>query len=150
MGDWREVALKRVFVVGTHPASRGNAVQAVQNAPAGHVVTVAEPTRTLEQNAAQWPILDAFAKQKQLCVNGRMEYVSDEEWKDVLTAAFRDEMARVANFRGRMILLGQRTSKFGKGEFSDWLEWLHAAAIEECVVVYPDETESSARHALPH
>jgi hypothetical protein len=136
--------MRQTFVVGNHPQSRGRALEAVRTAPHGYVVTVGEPTRTLEQNAAQWPILDAFAKQKQLCVNGRMEYVSDEEWKDVLTGAFRDEMARVANFRGRMILLGQRTSKFGKGEFSDWLEWLHAAAIEEGVVVYPEDERRAA------
>jgi hypothetical protein len=130
--------MKQVFVLA-HDQARQRALDAVGMAPAGHCVTVGEPTRTLEQNAAQWPILEAFAQQKELCVNGRMERVSADEWKDVLTASFRDELARVANFRGRMILLGQRTSKFGKGEFSDWLEWLHAAAIEEGVTVYEDE-----------
>lgn len=129
---------KRTFIL-SHSEARRRAVQTCQEAPEGHVVTVAEPTRNLEQNAAQWPILEAFAAQKQLCVNGRMEYVSADEWKDILTASFRDELARVANFRGRMILLGQRTSKFKKPEFSMWLDWLHAAAIEEGVVVYQDE-----------
>lgn len=140
--------MRQTFVLqpAPHP-SRQRAQEAVKTAPEGYVVSIGEPTRTLEQNAAQWPILDAFAKQKQLCVNGRMEYVSDEEWKDVLTGAFRDEMARVANFRGRMILLGQRTSKFGKGEFSDWLEWLHAAAIEEGVTVYEEELEYASGSA---
>jgi hypothetical protein len=108
------------------------------------VVEVKPETRSTEQNAAQWPILEAFAKQKQLCVSGRMEWVSGDEWKDVLTASFRDELARVANFRGRMILLGQRTSKFRKDEFSEWLEWLHAAAIEEGVTVYPEDERAAA------
>jgi hypothetical protein len=30
-----------------------------------------------------------------------------------------------------MVILGKRTSKFGKGEFSVWLDWLNAAAIED-------------------
>jgi hypothetical protein len=64
---------------------------------------------------------------------GVWEYVSKEEWKDVLTGAHKDELARVANYRGRMVILGKRTSKFGKGEFSDWLDWLNAAAVEDDV-----------------
>ena len=36
----------------------------VQAAPDGYIVTVSEPTRTLEQNAAQWPYLAGFAAQK--------------------------------------------------------------------------------------
>lgn len=37
--------------------ARANAVRAVQAAPAGFVVQIGEPNRTLEQNAAQWPYL---------------------------------------------------------------------------------------------
>jgi hypothetical protein len=36
-------------------------------------------------------------------------------------------------------MLGQRTSKYGKRKFSDWLEFLHAAAAIKGVVVYPEE-----------
>lgn len=131
---------KRTFILQPrpHPARR-NAAEAVMQAPDGYTVTVSEPSRSLEQNAAQWPVLAAFAAQKQAVINGKLEWISDDEWKDILTAAFRDELNRVALFRGRMVLMGQRTSKFGKGEFSGWLDWLHAAAIEEGVVVYPEE-----------
>lgn len=120
--------MKRTYIM---PIGRANAMQAVREAPDGHAVTVAEPTRTTEQNAAQWPILHAYATQKQLCVNGVMEWASEEDWKDVLTGAHKEELARVANYRGRMVILGKRTSKFGKGEFSVWLDWLNAAAIED-------------------
>jgi hypothetical protein len=41
---------------------------------------------------------------------------------------------------GGMVLLGQRTSKFSKAKFSDFLEFLHATAIERGVVVYPVDT----------
>ncbi len=121
--------MKQTFIVGAHPQSRGRALDAVKNAPHGYAVTVGEPSRTLDQNAAQWPILQAFAAQLQWPVNGRMEWLIDEEWKDLLTAAFKQETARVApGLDGGMVLLGQRTSKFGKKQFSDWLEFLHATA----------------------
>lgn len=137
--------MKQTFVVGTHPQSRGRAVEAVRTAPDGYVVTVAEMTRTTEQNGAQWPILDAFSKQLQWPVNGRLEWLSDEEWKDVLTAAFERESVRLAMaFDGPgVVMLGQRTSKFGKRKFSDWLEFLHAAAAMKGVVVYPEEQETA-------
>jgi hypothetical protein len=86
-------------------------------------------------------ILQAFAAQLQWPVNGQMVWMSDEEWKDVLTAAFERESVRLAMaFDGPgVVMLGQRTSKFGKGKFSDWLEFLHAAAASRGVVVYPEE-----------
>ena len=126
--------MKQTFILA-HDTARQRAVDAIRTAPAGMVVTVAEPTRNLEQNAAQWPILNAYAKQKQLCVNGSMEWVSAEEWKDVLTGAHKEELARVASYRGRMVILGKRTSKFVKSEFSEWLDWLNAAAIEDGIEV---------------
>lgn len=130
--------MKRTYGL-VHIEARRRAAQDCMTAPDGYVATVSEPTRSLDQNAAQWPILQAFAEQKQLMVNGKMEYVSDEEWKDVLTGAFNEELNRVAHWKGRMVLLGQRTSKFSKARFSDWLEFLHAAAAEEGVVVYLEE-----------
>ncbi len=125
---------KAVYILA-HPTARQRAIEAVRNAADGMVVTVAEPTRNLEQNAAQWPILNAYAKQKPLLVNGVWEYVSAEEWKDVLTGAHKEELARVASYRGRMVILGKRTSKFVKSEFSEWLDWLNAAAIEDGIEV---------------
>lgn len=131
---------KRHFVL-SHDQARQNALRCVQDAPSGYGVTVAELTRSVEQNAAQWPILDAFSKQLQWPVNGRMEWLTDTEWKDILTAAFERESVRLAMaFDGPgVVMLGQRTSKYGKRKFSDWLEFLHAAAAARGVVVYPEE-----------
>lgn len=112
---------------------------AVQSAPEGYVATLAEPTRNLDQNAAQWPILEAFSVQLQWPINGQMCQITADDWKDILTCAFRNESPRIAmGLSGGMVLLGQRTSKFSKREFSDWLEFLHATAAERCVTVYQD------------
>lgn len=125
--------MKQVFIMA-HDTARRNACEAVKNAPEGHVVTIGEPTRTLEQNAAQWPILDAFSEQLQWPVNGRMTQMTADEWKDVLTAAFRKEQARLAmGLDGGVVMLGSRTSKFIKTEFSEWLDFLNATAAERGV-----------------
>lgn len=131
--------MKRFFVLA-HDLARQNAVQAVAAAPSGSGITInTEPSRSLDQNAAQWPILQAFSEQLDWPVNGRMVKMTDEEWKDVLTAAFRNETARLAmGLDGGVVMLGQRTSKFGKKEFSEWLEFLHAAAALRGVTVYQD------------
>lgn len=126
---------KQTFILA-HQTARERALEAIRTAPDGFSVVVGPPTRTLEQNAAQWPILGAFAKQLKLPVNGRLESVSDEDWKDVLTASYKQEMVRLATgLDGRLVVLGQRTSKFEKGEFSDWLDFLHATASNMGVVL---------------
>ena len=100
------------------------------------MVTFSEPTRNLEQNDAQFRILRAFSNQIQWPVNGRMESLTPEEWKDLLTAAFRQQQPRIAQgIDGGMVLLGQRTSKFSVREFSDYLEFLHSVAADRGVVL---------------
>lgn len=140
--------MKRTFILQPrpHPARRNCAEYILNDAPDGYAVTVAEMTRTTEQNAAQWPILEAFSKQLQWPVNGRMEWLTDEEWKDVLTAAFERESVRLAMaFDGPgVVMLGRRTSQYGKRKFSDWLEFLHAAAALKGVVVYPEDERRAA------
>lgn len=119
---------KQTYILA-HPTARQRAVDAVRNAPTGFCVTVAEPTRSLEANAAQWPILQAFADQLKWPVNGSMESLTAEEFKDILTAAFKRETVRVAmGLDGGMVMLGARTSQMGKREFSEWLDFLHATA----------------------
>jgi len=129
---------KRLFILA-HQQARANAIQAVKEAPDGHWVQVMEPGRSGEQNAAMWPILEAFSKQLQWPVNGQMVYMTPDDWKDLLSAAFRQETVRVAmGLDGGMVMLGQRTSKFTKRQFSEWLEFLHATAVARGVQVYEE------------
>lgn len=136
---WGAVIDKRVFILA-HPLARANAIDAVRSAPDGMCVTIREVNRTLEQNSAQWPILEAFSQQLQWPVNGQMVHMTAEEWKDVLTAAFQRETARLAmGMDGGVVMLGQRTSQFGKKKFGEWLEFLNAVAAMRGVVVHADE-----------
>lgn len=129
--------MKQIFRL-VHIQARQRAADFCMTAPEGWIAKFSEPTRTLEQNSAQWPILQAFAEQLQWPVNGRMEWLTDEDWKDLLTAAFKREQVRVSpSIDGvGMVLLGARTSRFKKKEFSDWIEFLHATAADRGVVVY--------------
>ena len=127
-----------------HLTARKLACQAVAEAPEGYVVTIGEPNRTLEQNAAQWPYLEGFAQQKQLCINGVMQNVTADDWKDTLTGCYHGEM-RMAAFDGKVIMLPQRTSKMGKKVFSDWMEFLVAMAAQSGVEpVYKSERKVAA------
>jgi hypothetical protein len=123
--------MKRVYRL-VHSQARQLALEAVRESPEGFVVTISEPSRSLDQNAMLWPILDCFSKQRQWPVNGQMEWLSREEWKDILTAAFEQETSpRVAmGYGGGMVMLGRRTREYGKKKFSDFIEFLHSAAIE--------------------
>lgn len=132
--------MRRTFIL-SHAEARHRAQEAVRNAPDGFVVAISEPTRNLEQNAAMWPILQAFSDQLDWPVNGLMVKMTPEDWKDLLTAAFHRETARLAmGLDGGVVMLGLRTSKMGKREFSDWLEFLHATAAARGVVLYEAES----------
>lgn len=129
---------KRTFKLA-HATARAGALECVRSAPDGYVVVVSEPNRTLDQNATQWPILQAFEEQLDWPVNGVKQKISAESWKDILTAAFRNEQPLVAaGLNGGMVLLGQRTSGFSKREFSDWIEFLHSVASGRGVIVHQD------------
>lgn len=126
--------MTQLFIL-SHAEARKRAADAVLKAPEGYAVRVGESTRTLDQNAAQWPILEAFARQIQWPVNGRLEWLTREEWKDILTAAFDEEtqMRLSPGLNGGMVMLGKRTREFGKRKFSDWIDWLHSVAADRGV-----------------
>ena len=102
--------------------------RAVMSANDGEVATLGDATRTLDQNAAQWPWLEGFAQQVVIPINGEVMKVDNETWKEILTAAFRAEQMRFATWQGKTILLPQRTSQMGKRLFAEWLDWLMAEA----------------------
>jgi hypothetical protein len=102
----------------------------------GHrwILTLKPETRTQAQNRLMWPLLTAFSKQLQWPINGHMVNMEPDDWKDVLTAAFRGETVRLAmGLNGGVVMLGQRTSKFTKAQFSEWIEFLYATAADRGV-----------------
>jgi len=121
--------VKQTFIM-SHDLARARAVEAVKAAPAGFSVTVAEPTRNLEQNAALWAVLNEISEQ--VVWHGRK--LSPEDWKHVFTASLK-RMDVVPNLEGTgFVALGLSTSKMSKREFSDLLELVNAFAAERIEV----------------
>ena len=120
-----------------HQQARENAARYVlREAPDDYVVTIKEPTRNLDQNALMWVLLEAFSQQLQWPVNGAMVKLAPEEWKDLLSAAYRQESQRVAmGLSGGMVMLGLRTSKMGRREFAEFIEFIQATAADRGVAL---------------
>lgn len=120
-----------------HQQARENAARYVlREAPDDYVVTIKEPTRSLDQNALMWVLLEAFSQQLQWPVNGAMVKLEPEEWKDLLSAAYRQESQRVAmGLNGGMVMLGLRTSTMGRREFAEFIEFIRATAVDRGVVL---------------
>ena len=118
---------RRIFRLVHEPARIG-AANFAMHAPDGWVVTFNEPTRSLDQNALLWPLLDDISKQ----LEWYGSRLSSDEWKDVLTAALRKEKV-VPGINGGFVVLGQRTSKMGKREFSDLVELVYAFGAQQSV-----------------
>ena len=92
-------------------------------------VVIKEPTRTLEQNSALWPLLAAISEQ----VDWYGQRLTPEEWKDVFSAALKKQKV-VPGLDGGFVVVGASTSKMGKREFSDLLELIFAFGAEKGVV----------------
>ena len=63
--------MAQVYIL-VHQEARKRAKEAIDSAPDGYACRIGESNRTTDQNAAQWPILECFAKQRQWPVNGKV------------------------------------------------------------------------------
>ena len=112
------------------------------------ILTIKPETRTMAQNRLMWPLLTEFSKQLEWPVNGKMTKMSPEDWKDVLTSAFKNESVRLAmGLDGGIVMLGQRTSRFTKPQFAEWIEFLYATAADRGVGL-PDWVDEETGEVL--
>jgi hypothetical protein len=125
------VSEKRRFILA-HPLARQRAQQAVGDAPAGYIVTVQEPTRTGDQNAALHARLTEIAD--------RCEWIGKrwpmEVWKRLLTAAWcratGEAITMLPALDGQGVdIVFRRTSSLSRRECSDLLEFINAWAAEQ-------------------
>lgn len=100
-------------------------------------VTLGDVVRTLDQNACLWPCLHDFASQVPWPVTlgtGTTRQITAEELKDVLTAAFEQETRMAPGLRGGFVMLGARTSQYGKRKMGDFLTFIRAEGNDRGVV----------------
>jgi hypothetical protein len=94
-----------------HDVARRNAVRAVQEAPEGFVVTVAEPTRNSDQNAKFHAICSDIAKSEMVWCGKRR---SAEQWKVLLVSAHatatREGSEMVPGLEGEFVNIRESTA----------------------------------------
>ena len=102
---------------------------------AGHRLTISvkPETRSLAQNRRLWAMLTDISEQ----VNWYGQKLTQEEWKDVMTAALKKQKV-VPGIDGGFVVIGARTSKMTKAEMTE-LQELMAAFGAEHGVVFRDE-----------
>ena len=124
--------MKRRYVLA-HPVARQRAIEDVRTAPEGYVVKVEEPNRTLDQNSKMWPMLSDISKQVRWPVDGELVYITEDDWKDIFTAALKKHQRMAKGIDGGVVMLGSRTSRMKKAEFSDLIEIMYAFGAERGV-----------------
>jgi hypothetical protein len=111
-----------------HPTARQLASKACINAPDGYVVEIKPRTRSLDQNAKMWAMLADLSKQ----VDWYGQKLTSEEWKDVLTAALKNQKA-VPGIDGGFVVIGAHTRHMTIREMSDLVELMYAFGAERDV-----------------
>lgn len=121
--------MKRTLTI-TGEVARKAICRHVLTADEGYIVTIAEPSRNLEQNAKMWAMLADLSAQTDWHGNK----LNPEEWKDLLSAGLVQSKV-VPNMTGNgFVILGQRTSKLSKSQFAALIELITAFAVERGVI----------------
>jgi len=85
--------------------------------------------RTVDQNKKMWAMLSDIAKQ----VNWYGNYLTKEDWKDILSASLKKQKA-VPGINGGFVVLGARTSKMSIKEMIDMIELMYVFGVEHNIV----------------
>lgn len=98
-------------------------------------VTLAEakPTRTLEQSARMWALLTDVSRQVQWPVDGKLQRLTPEEWKDIFTAAHTKGQRVAQGIEGGFVMLGAHTSRMSIGDMIDLQTLIEAFGVEHGV-----------------
>lgn len=105
---------------------------------AGHrlIVEVKTETRSLAQNRRMWAMLRDLSAQ----VDWHGQKLTDEEWKDVLTASLKKQKA-VPGIDGGFVVLGARTSAMTIQEMTELQDLISAFGTQQGVKFIACEME---------
>jgi hypothetical protein len=106
--------------------------------------------RSLSSNKKMWACLGDVAKQVEWPVNGRMQLISTDDWKDIISSGLKQEARIAEGIGGGFVMLGQRTSKMTIAQMSEMIELIYAFGAGHGVKwseSIPAEYEEFARHA---
>lgn len=97
-------------------------------------ITEAKLTRSIEQNSRMWALLSDVAQQVEWPVDGKLQRLSPEEWKDIFTAAHTKGQRVAQGIEGGFVMLGARTSRMSVGDMIDLQTLIEAFGFEHNVV----------------
>ena len=119
---------ERRRVILTGPMQRKTAHAYIDAAPDGYVMTLAEPTRNVDQNARMWAMLGEVSKQ----VVWYGKKLTPEAWKCIFSASLKKQDV-VPGLHGDFVVIGQSTSRMSKREMSEMIDLMEAFGAEQGV-----------------
>ncbi len=143
--------MKQTFIMA-HDLARQRAIQAVKDAPEGHMVVVSEPTKKRIQEEKYHAMCGDIAKQCTF-MNEKRDL---DDWKRLLVDAFAKVMREAGtpihhdgrvlpslDFE-RVVQLGIQTKDFYVAEAGQFIEYLYAFGADRGVVWTEPMTRKSA------
>lgn len=91
------------------------------------------PKRSNEANARMWALLTDVSLQVQWPVDGKLQRLSPEEWKDIFTAGLTKSQRVAQGIDGGFVMLGTRTSRMTVAEMCDLQTLIEAFGAERGV-----------------
>jgi NinB protein len=125
------------FILRTN-ADRTRASAAIMQAPAGSIVKVAAPSRTLDQNALFHAILSEVSAAKP---GGRR--LTPDMWKAMFMHACGYEGQFLNGLDGNPFPIGFRSSKLSKAQMRELIDWISAWCAENGVTLSHDERNAA-------
>jgi hypothetical protein len=116
------------------PETRSSIKTMIDCVPNGYVCHLGPNTRTIEQNAKLWAMLNDVARD----VTWYGEKLGPYDWKHIFTAGLKKSKC-VPGIDGGVVVLGYSTSRMSKLEFSELIELIlafgaqHNVAFKETV-----------------
>ena len=109
-------------------SQRDYAKTLIDLAPDNGVVTVSAAKRTGDQNAKMWAILSDISRAKP---QGRMH--TPDVWKALMMHACGHQVQFVVGIDGEPFPVGFRSSRLGKSQMSDLIEFMYQYGAENGV-----------------
>lgn len=80
--------------------------------------------RSLDQNRKLWACLTDISEQVEWPVDGKLQKLTPDDWKDILTAGLHKSQRVAQGVDGGFVMLGQRTSKMTVPQMVELLEFV--------------------------
>lgn len=119
----------RVILCGQ--SQRNYAKQLIDGASPNCVVTIAQPTRTVLQNAKVWAMLTDISKQK-IKPNGKKG--TPESWKGIIMQACGHAIQFEIGLDGDPFPMGHKSSQLTISQCADMIEFMYFYGAEQNVV----------------